>query len=67
MKKLFVCPKCGSTDAKTPMIYEGGVGRLQPNIDIRKCGDCGYQGPFLKINEDELEEVKKKIKKVEEE
>lgn len=64
MKKLFVCPKCGSVDAKTPQVYDQAVTSLQPSIDIRKCGNCSYQGPFLEIDGDELEDLQKKIKKL---
>jgi len=67
MKKLFLCPKCGSTDAKTPLFYEQSTTRLLPNVDIKKCGSCGYQGPFIEIDADKLEEVQKEIKRVNEE
>jgi len=40
--KVYVCPKCGSTNMKVSLVSNGAIGNINNGI----CGDCGYDGTF---------------------
>ncbi len=67
--KSGVCPKCSSTeiygDTNNPHGIVVDKGKILPmNTILLVCADCGYL-EFYVENENDLERIKKKFRKVE--
>ena len=58
MKYIKICPKCGSTNIKMP---HAGMDLKMTSKD--ECMECREIGNFPEIEEDKIEEFRKKIKK----
>lgn len=54
MKKIKICPKCGSTYVRYIMPIGGILG-----IGVWKCFDCNYSGKFPEIRKDKIKEFRK--------
>ncbi|MFO8015598.1 MAG: hypothetical protein R6U32_00690 [Candidatus Woesearchaeota archaeon] len=64
-KEVRVCPKCGSArksqsdDPNSGRSFAGGVS----HSGHYRCMDCGYKGIFPVVDESELENFRKDLKK----
>jgi len=58
MNYVKVCPKCGSTDVKMP---HGGLDIKMTMKD--ECLKCGFIGNFPEVEEENIEEFRKGVKK----
>ena len=55
---IKICPKCGSSNISIP-----GAGRDIQMIFPDHCLDCNNEGRFPEIQEDQIEEFKKTLRK----
>lgn len=59
VKKAFfveLCPRCGSVERA----LKNGLIGITPVLYI--CKKCGYQGTFVEVEKDDVEEFRKEIK-----
>ena len=61
MKKINICPRCGSTDIKIEMGPLVGTGKPNPYV----CQNCGFSSMFFpEIDNEKAKEVKVKKEKI---
>ena len=63
-KTVHICPKCGSDDIKSLNVGSNPNSFTSFRLpDTFECNECDYSGIFLLVDEGEVEEVRKEIKK----
>jgi hypothetical protein len=61
--KVRFCPECKSTDVAFVFRMKNIFGLL-PRVECYKCGNNGVEFPLLVVKAEDLNKMKKKVKKV---